>query len=90
MIARHMILMEGYFDFGMVSYNTGFPEDKRNMKMLKNIVGVNFEKRSFSIMLVFVHRIAEKESAGSGGECLVPGDGKLIRNKKVNCIFTSS
>ena len=41
-------------------------------------------------MLVVVHRIAEKESAGSGGECLVPGDGKLIRNKKVNCIFTSS
>ena len=37
-----------------------------------------------------VHRIAEEESAGSGGECLVPGDGKLIRNKKVNCIFTSS
>ena len=57
---------------------------------LFNYINLFFEKRSCSIMLVVVHRIAEKESAGSGGECLVPGDGKLIRNKKVNCIFTSS
>ena len=51
-----------------------------------------FLKRAGSIMLVVVHRIAERreESPGAGGECLVPGDVKLIRNKKVNCIFTSS